>query len=527
VLTEEAFGPVGGACSWTELADEAIVRDMAGTFGESGYYHQTGRPPHGWPAACKLRQRIERKSVSDSIRHIVTVPDFAYAQLTGELYTDITSAQITGLADFQRRQWSDDILDWAGVREELVPAIRSDLSVLKEDLATRWGKVTLVSGSHDQYAAMAAAGLVKDTSVMLGTGTAWVINGRTSRPLFDDRRFEIHPGADLHPDCCGFIITLWQIGAGFDRLLSRLGVTHAALPGLENSLADANVPQACVKVDLGAGALEPAGYMKIILPAIVVLPGLILFARYPEVMKLPWDKIRPDADKGYVSMLQSIVPIGLRGLFLAALFGAIQSTVSAVLNSTSTILTVDIYKRMLHRSASERRLVLVGRVSSVIVMIVAAVLGGFIGRLGGSLFLYIQSLYAFFAPPFAAVFLLGILFRRINGQGATIAVALGFILGILLKLYVQFVPSHPGWLEPFQMQAAINWAFCVVVCVGVSLLTPRPDPSQVTDELTVNWKRLNIFHHLGATWYASVHLWWGLFVAIIAALILVFSGLVW
>ena len=119
-----------------------------------------------------------------------------------------------------------------------------------------------------------------------------------------------------------------------------------------------------------------AGYMKIILPAIVVLPGLILFARYPEVMKLPWDEIRPEADKGYVSMLQSIVPIGLRGLFLAALFGAIQSTVSAVLNSTSTIITVDIYKRVVHKSASESRLVLVGRVSSVIVMVIAAIARG-------------------------------------------------------------------------------------------------------------------------------------------------------
>ena len=144
--------------------------------------------------------------------------------------------------------------------------------------------------------------------------------------------------------------------------------------------------------------------------------------------------------QGLRPMLQSIVPIGLRGLFLAALFGAIQSTVSAVLNSTSTIFTVDIYKRVLHKSASERRLVLVGRLSSVIVMVIAAVLGGFIGRLGGSLFLYIQSLYAFFAPPFAAVFLLGILFRRINGKGATAAVVLGFVLGILLKAVVQYRP---------------------------------------------------------------------------------------
>ena len=267
-----------------------------------------------------------------------------------------------------------------------------------------------------------------------------------------------------------------------------------------------------------------AGYMKIILPAIVVLPGLILFARYPEVMRLPWDEIRPEADKGYVSMLQSIVPIGLRGLFLAALFGAIQSTVSSVLNSTSTIFTVDIYKRLLRPRASEPNLVLVGRASSVLVMVIAAVLAGFIGRLGGSLFVYIQSLYAFFAPPFAAVFLLGILLRRINGPGATTAVVLGFILGILMKVYVQFVPAHPRWLEPFQMQAAINWAFCVVVCVAVSLLTPKPDPDQVTDQLTINWRRLNIFGQLGTRWYTSVVLWWGLFVAIVIGLILRFSG---
>jgi len=270
-----------------------------------------------------------------------------------------------------------------------------------------------------------------------------------------------------------------------------------------------------------------AGYMKIILPAIVVLPGLILFAKYPEVMKLPWDQIRPEADKGYVSMLQSIVPIGLRGLFLAALFGAIQSTVSSVLNSTSTIFTVDIYQRTLRRDASERRLVLIGRVSAVVVMVIAAVLAGFIGRLGGSLFVYIQSLYAFFAPPFAAIFLLGILSRRINGQGAVTAVVLGFMLGILLKVYVQLVPSHPRWLEPFQMQAAINWVFCVIVCVLVSLLTPPPDSSQVTDQLTINWKRLNIFHQLGTSWYTSVYLWWSLFAAIVIALIFVFSGLAW
>lgn len=259
VLTDEAFQPVGNACSWTELADEAVVRDMIDTFGESAYYHLTGWPPHGWLAACKLRQRVERREFAASVRHIATVPDFVYAQLTGELATDITGAQITGLADFQRRRWSGDILDWAGVSEGLLPPIRADLGVIKDGLRTSWGRLTLVTGSHDQYAAMAAAGLVRDTSVMLGTGTAWVINGRTSRPLFDDRRFQIHPGMDLHLDCCGFIITLWQIGAGFDKLLSRLGVTHASLAGLEEAAANVDAPRTDVKVDLDVGAVEPAG----------------------------------------------------------------------------------------------------------------------------------------------------------------------------------------------------------------------------------------------------------------------------
>ncbi len=259
VLTDEAFHPVGSVCSWTELADEAIVRDLIDTFGESGFYHVAGWPPHGWLAACKLRQSFERKQVPASVRHVATVPDFVYAQLTGELRTDITSAQITGLADFQQGRWSSDILAWAGAPEGLLPPIEANLGVLREGLRTRWGKLTLVTGSHDQYAAMEAAGLAKDTSVMLGTGTAWVINGRTSRPLFDDGKFRIHPGTDLHPDCCGFIITLWQIGAGFDRLLNRLGVTHASLVEIEDSLAGGHVPQVWVGVDLNAGAVEPAG----------------------------------------------------------------------------------------------------------------------------------------------------------------------------------------------------------------------------------------------------------------------------
>ncbi len=267
-----------------------------------------------------------------------------------------------------------------------------------------------------------------------------------------------------------------------------------------------------------------AGYLKILMPVIVVLPGLILFAQYPEVMQLPWSEIRPEADKGYIHMLQLLIPVGLRGLFLAALFGAIQSTVNSVLNSTATVFTMDIYQRMLNPKASGKHLVRMGMASSVVILLISIVIAGNIHRLGGSLFVYIQALYAFFAPPFGAVFVLGILWRRINGPGAVVAVIAGFVLGIVMKLYVQFVPVHPLWIEPYAMQGIINWGFCVVVCVAVSFMTPPPRPKQVTDDLTLNWTRMNIFDGLGDHWYTSVVTWWGLFVVLTLAIVVYFSG---
>ena len=268
-----------------------------------------------------------------------------------------------------------------------------------------------------------------------------------------------------------------------------------------------------------------AGFLKVFLPTIVVVPGLILFALHPEILMQPWDRVQPTADQGYVHLVQTLVPIGLRGLFLAALFGAIQSTVNSVLNSTATIFTLDIYRRMLVPRASERHLVIVGVISSAVVLGIAIGLGGFIGRLGGGLFVYIQTLYAFFAPPFAAVFLLGILWKRINGTGATVAVVTGFLLGIAMKVYVQQADAPPAWILPYANQAAVNWLFCMIVCTVTSLLSAPPRPEQVTDDFTINWKRLNIFDNLGRHWYTSVITWWALFVLAVGVLLVLFSGL--
>ena len=143
-----------------------------------------------------------------------------------------------------------------------------------------------------------------------------------------------------------------------------------------------------------------------------------------------------------------------------------------------------------------------------------------------NLFVFIQTLYAFFAPPFSAIFLLGIISRRINAKGATVSAFLGFVFAIAIKLYVRFVHSHPMWIEPYEIQSIFNWAFCVAVCVIVSLLTKPPEPHKISDTLTLNIHKFNIFTGLGEKWYSNVVLWWGIYLVIIILLIILFSDLV-
>ena len=165
--------------------------------------------------------------------------------------------------------------------------------------------------------------------------------------------------------------------------------------------------------------------------------------------------------------------------------------------------------------------------SSVAILAFSTALAVFLGKIQKSisLFVYIQTMYAFFAPPFAAVFLLGILWRRINAAGATAAVFLGFALGIGMKVYVLRAAAPAAWIKPYEMQAIANWAFCALVCAAVSLCTARPSPERVSNTTTIDWRALNIFDQLGDRWYKSVWLWWGLFVLLLLALILLFSGL--
>jgi len=139
---------------------------------------------------------------------------------------------------------------WAGV---FLPKITDNLSILFDDVQTKWGKISFATSSHDQYAAMQAAGLKKDKEVMLGTGTAWIINARTSKPIFDDRNFIAHPGRDISKGCFGNIIAsgsiIKPIGRGLDELLAKFNLTTKQLANMEKEFDRNDFPKEALIAD--------------------------------------------------------------------------------------------------------------------------------------------------------------------------------------------------------------------------------------------------------------------------------------
>lgn len=246
---DSRYRPVSAGYSWTGRCGKKMVERLKTVFEPRWYYRTTGWQMDAWLMPCKIREFLEGSRPKD-YTFISTVPELILAQLAGKFITDVTNAQMTGMCDFKNSMWSSSILKWAGVSPEAFPPIVDDLIILAEDVRTPWGKVTFASSSHDQYAAMEAAGLKKDKGVMLGTGAAWVINGRTTRPLYNDKNNLIYPGRDVRKNNFGFIIGLGQVGRGLDLMLKTLAVDNKYLSSIQKTFDDTDVPSKPVRIDI-------------------------------------------------------------------------------------------------------------------------------------------------------------------------------------------------------------------------------------------------------------------------------------
>jgi len=259
---------------------------------------------------------------------------------------------------------------------------------------------------------------------------------------------------------------------------------------------------------------------------LIVLPGMIIFALRPEILLQDWGAAQTTADRSYIDLIQSVMPVGLRGLFLAALFAAAQSTVNSVLNSTATVFAMDIYREHINRRGSDRDLVRVSIWASVISLSVAILIAILVTKLKVSIFYYMQMLSSFFAPPFSAVFILGVLWRRMNTPGAIVALTTGFIAAIGLKLAPYLINDFPRWATTMLNQAFLVFAVSTIAALVGSYLTPPPLPEKVSDTLTFSWSNKYLRMGWGERAWSKVILWWIVLLVLTAALISYFSPLV-
>jgi SSS family solute:Na+ symporter len=228
-----------------------------------------------------------------------------------------------------------------------------------------------------------------------------------------------------------------------------------------------------------AGAIF-AGFLKILPVFVLVLPGVIAYALYPQ--QFPTENgVVQNSNSAFPTLVINLLPAGLVGLMIAALMAALMGAMSAVFNSASTLVTLDFYKR-LRPQATEKHLVAFGRVATGAMVVLGLLWVPFIDKMNPQLFIYLQSVQAYISPPIAVCFVFGILWPRLNGRGAITSMLTGFALGAArFVLEIQDKKQHLAsplarFLLDMNFLHYAIWMFvaCALVLILVSYATPAP-----------------------------------------------------
>ena len=248
-----------------------------------------------------------------------------------------------------------------------------------------------------------------------------------------------------------------------------------------------------------------AAFLKLIIPVIVVLPGIIAY-----VMNIDDSGMLTTAsvDPGFIGaagnfandnaapwLIKNFIPVGVKGLILAALAAAIVSSLASMLNSTSTIFTMDIYKSHFNKNASDAKMVSVGRITAVVALIIAIIIAPQLGSLG-QVFIFIQEYTGVVSPGILAVFLMGLFYKKATNNGAI----WGAILSIPIAMYFKVAPK--GWSDasifvelPFMHQMGYTCIATLAIIALISYLDGNQDDPKginLTKKLFATNKTFNI-----------------------------------
>lgn len=265
----------------------------------------------------------------------------------------------------------------------------------------------------------------------------------------------------------GFITLTRDHKDHFDMILSKDNPAYSSLPGISVLIGGMWVAnlyywgcnQFIIQRALAAKSLSEAqkglafaGFLKLLLPLIVVIPGIIAFALNAQISK---------PDEAYPWLLYNIVPTGIKGLAFAALVAAIVGSVAGMMNSISTIFTMDVYKSFINKNASQSNLVLTGRISAGIALLIAFPVAIMLQNLDQA-FQFIQEFTGFVSPGALAIFLFGFFWKKATANGALLAALGTFVFSTLFKI---FTPELP-----FMDRMGIVFLLCSLVIILTSFI---------------------------------------------------------
>ncbi|UBZ12963.1 sodium:solute symporter [Flagellimonas marinaquae] len=225
-------------------------------------------------------------------------------------------------------------------------------------------------------------------------------------------------------------------------------------------------------------------YLKLMPILIFLIPGIIAFAltiQNPEVFSV--DR----ADRAFPMLVKTLLPVGLKGLVAGGLMAALMSSLASVFNSCSTIFTIDIYKK-LRPEKSERELLTIGKIATGIIVVLGIIWIPIMDKIGGGvMYQYLQNVQSYIAPPVTTVFLLGIIWKRVNSKAAITTLLAGLVLLILrLGSEIYYQPEIAAGTEVsgflfafatvnFAHMAIFMFLFSVALCIAVTLATAPPN----------------------------------------------------
>ena len=211
-----------------------------------------------------------------------------------------------------------------------------------------------------------------------------------------------------------------------------------------------------------------AAFLKLLIPFIVVIPGMIAYVMYSEgsfgaVEALTKANDALNNDNAYPWLISTFIPVGLKGLVLAALAAAIISSLASMLNSASTIYTMDIYRpyiapKVKEKTGKDVSLVLVGQISAGVFLIIACLVAPMLGSVG-QMFQYIQEYTGLVSPGILALFLLGLFWKKTTNKGAIT----GVVLSIPIALALKFLPIDMPFLDQMFYTCILTMAIIVLV----------------------------------------------------------------